>query len=128
MTLIDKEEVLTKFADYVGGGMSMNDYEALEDIVQKTQPVNLFLMFRDLCRKYEDIGLKIYIEFTEFGMILRGFWKRDYSTVNFDRSYSYELFEHVLILNNFDLNFFVDRFKDEFERALHDHEEGICQQ
>lgn len=33
MRLIDKDSVLDKFAAYVGAGMSMNDYDALEDIV-----------------------------------------------------------------------------------------------
>lgn len=37
--LISREETLTAFADYVGGGMSMNDYEALSDIVAKMPPV-----------------------------------------------------------------------------------------
>ena len=38
--LISREETLTAFADYVGSGMSMNDYEALWDIVAKMPPVN----------------------------------------------------------------------------------------
>ena len=37
--LISREETLTAFADYVGSGMSMNDYEALWDIVAKMPPV-----------------------------------------------------------------------------------------
>ena len=37
--LISREETLTAFADYVGGGMSMNDYEALSDIVANMPPV-----------------------------------------------------------------------------------------
>ena len=37
--LISREETLTVFADYVGGGMSMNDYEALSDIVANMPPV-----------------------------------------------------------------------------------------
>lgn len=37
--LISREETLTAFADYVGGGMSMNDYEALSNIVEKMPPV-----------------------------------------------------------------------------------------
>ena len=38
--LISREETLTAFADYVGSGMSMDDYDALWDIVAKMPPVN----------------------------------------------------------------------------------------
>lgn len=38
--LISREETLTAFADYVGSGMSMNDFDALWDIVAKLPPVN----------------------------------------------------------------------------------------
>lgn len=38
--LISREETLTAFADYVGSGMSMNDYDALWDIVTKIPSVN----------------------------------------------------------------------------------------
>ena len=37
--LINREDTLTAFADYVGSGMSMNDYEALWDIVEKMPSV-----------------------------------------------------------------------------------------
>jgi len=37
---ISREETLTAFADYVGSGMSMDDYDALWNIVAKTPPVN----------------------------------------------------------------------------------------
>lgn len=38
--LISREETLNAFADYVGSGMSMNDYDALWDIVAKIPSVN----------------------------------------------------------------------------------------
>lgn len=38
--LISREETLTAFADYVGSGMSMDDYDALWNIVEKMPPVN----------------------------------------------------------------------------------------
>jgi hypothetical protein len=38
--LISREETLTAFADYVGSGMSMDDYDALWNIVVKMPPVN----------------------------------------------------------------------------------------
>lgn len=38
--LISREETLTAFADYVGSGMSMDDYDALWDIVAKMPAVN----------------------------------------------------------------------------------------
>ena len=38
--LISREETLTAFADYVGSGMSMNDFDALWDIVVKMPAVN----------------------------------------------------------------------------------------
>ena len=38
--LISREEALTAFADYVGSGMSMNDFDALWDIVAKMPAVN----------------------------------------------------------------------------------------
>ena len=31
---ISREDTLTRFCDYVAGGMSMNDYDALYDIVE----------------------------------------------------------------------------------------------
>lgn len=37
--LINRDETLTAFADYVGSGMSMNDFDALWDIVVKMPPV-----------------------------------------------------------------------------------------
>ena len=37
---ISREKTLTAFADYVGSGMSMNDYDALWNIVAKMPPVN----------------------------------------------------------------------------------------
>lgn len=37
---ISREKTLTAFADYVGSGMSMNDYDALWDIVAKMPSVN----------------------------------------------------------------------------------------
>jgi len=37
--LISREETLTAFADYVGSGMSMNDYDALWNIVTKMPSV-----------------------------------------------------------------------------------------
>lgn len=37
--LISRKDTLTAFADYVGGGMSMNDYDALWDIVTKMPSV-----------------------------------------------------------------------------------------
>ena len=37
--LISKEEILKAFSDYVGSGMSMNDFDALWDIVAKMPPV-----------------------------------------------------------------------------------------
>lgn len=36
--LISREETLTAFADYIGSGMSMNDYDALYNIVEKMPP------------------------------------------------------------------------------------------
>ena len=38
--LISREETLTAFADYVGSGMSMNDFDALWDIVAKIPAAN----------------------------------------------------------------------------------------
>ena len=37
--LINREDTLTAFADYVGSGMSMNDYDALWNIVTKMPSV-----------------------------------------------------------------------------------------
>lgn len=37
--LISKDEILKAFSDYVAGGMSMNDFDALWDIVAKMPPV-----------------------------------------------------------------------------------------
>ena len=37
--LISREEILKAFSDYVGSGMSMNDFDALWDIIEKMPPV-----------------------------------------------------------------------------------------
>lgn len=79
--------------------------------------INIYSMFHKLSTKYENIGLKIYIEFTEFGMILRGYWKQDASDINFVRSYSYEMFKHELD-DLCRLEDIVDKFKNEFESKL----------
>jgi hypothetical protein len=36
---ISRDATLTAFSDYVGGGMSMNDFDAMWDIVVKMPPV-----------------------------------------------------------------------------------------
>lgn len=41
--LISREDTLTAFADYVGSGMSMNDFDALWDIVVKMPPKSVNL-------------------------------------------------------------------------------------
>jgi len=41
--LISREETLTAFSDYVAGGMSMDDFKALWDIVAKMSPANLWI-------------------------------------------------------------------------------------
>lgn len=46
--LISREETLTAFADYVGSGMSMDDYDALWNIVTKMPSVNP----QEPCDKY----------------------------------------------------------------------------
>ena len=50
--LISREDTLTAFADYVGSGMSMNDYDALWDIVVKMPPKDRSVQdFVDKCRE-----------------------------------------------------------------------------
>ena len=50
--LISREETLTAFADYVGSGMSMNDFDALYDIVLKMPPKDRSVQdFVDKCRE-----------------------------------------------------------------------------
>lgn len=52
--LISREETLTAFADYVGSGMSMDDYDALWNIVAKMPPANhqeTVTEFADRCRE-----------------------------------------------------------------------------
>jgi hypothetical protein len=50
--LISREDTLTAFADYVGSGMSMNDYDALYDIVAKMPPKDRSVQdFVDKCRE-----------------------------------------------------------------------------
>ena len=58
--LISREETLTAFADYVGSGMSMNDYDALWNIVSKIPPVTKWVpivsreMTEDEAKNYFD--------------------------------------------------------------------------
>lgn len=50
--LISREDTLTAFADYVGSGMSMDDYDALYDIVLKMPPKDRSVQdFVDKCRE-----------------------------------------------------------------------------
>ena len=50
--LISREDTLTAFADYVGSGMSMDDYDALWDIVVKMPPKDRSVQdFVDKCRE-----------------------------------------------------------------------------
>ena len=50
--LISREDTLTAFADYVGSGMSMNDYDALWDIVAKMPSKDRSVQdFVDKCRE-----------------------------------------------------------------------------
>ena len=50
--LISREDTLTAFADYVGSGMSMDDYDALWDIVAKMPSKDRSVQdFVDKCRE-----------------------------------------------------------------------------
>ena len=58
--LISREETLTAFADYVGSGMSMNDYDALWDIVANMPSVNPQASKEDIHREREQAYMKGY--------------------------------------------------------------------
>jgi hypothetical protein len=68
-----------------------------------------------LCKKYEDIGLHISIEFDRFGILIRGYWDRGgiARTICFNKRYSEYLFKESNI--ELDIESMIDDFKKEIE-------------
>jgi len=54
---ISRDATLTAFSDYVGGGMSMNDFDAMWDIVVKMPPVEPKPKTSEDCISRKDIDL-----------------------------------------------------------------------
>lgn len=69
--------------------------------------------------KYLGIGLTISVEFTRWGMILRGCWDRTLATCEIDhynREYSYAMLDNLS--DEVDINWLVDEFKHEYSTHL----------
>ena len=54
---ISREKTLDKFCDYVLGGMSMNDFDALYEIVEKMPPKTPTEWRCDDCKHYGELSL-----------------------------------------------------------------------
>ena len=78
------------------------------------------LKLKDLCSKYEHLGLNISIEFNRYGIVLHGYWStiRNYwdneifvhdDLISFNKIYEYDL------LKSYDLEGILELFKEEFE-------------
>ena len=60
--LISREETLTAFSDYVGSGMSMNDFDALWDIVVKMPPANPWIPVSERLPEGREWYLAVFME------------------------------------------------------------------
>lgn len=77
----------------------------------------------DLCNKYKDEGFRFHIEFTEFGMIIRGYFCKSSNIDNmkcFNREYSKYFIEQISA--GIDIEIILDQFKNEFEHKLKEEE------
>ena len=72
-----------------------------------------------LINKYKNRGLTINIEFTRWGLILRGCWDLSYShyeILHFNREYSWIILENMS--EEIGLEYLIDEFKKEFEENI----------
>ena len=82
------------------------------------------LKLKELCSKYEHLGLNISIEFNRYGIVLHGYWSTVRSYWDNDFSYSVimpddlisfnKIYEYDL-LKSYDLEGLLELFKEEFE-------------
>lgn len=81
--------------------------------------IDMILEIRELCSKYENDGLSIYIEFNGYGMIIRGYWDRYdglNNSVNFNRIYEYSMLKKLM--DGIDIGVLVEEFKEEFDGEI----------
>jgi len=78
-----------------------------------------FKQISSLVNKYKNRGLTIDIEFTRWGLILRGIWDLSlshYEIIRFNREYGWRLLEEMP--EEIDLEYLIDEFKKEFENKI----------
>ena len=80
--------------------------------------VEVFLKLQELSKKYESIGIMLDIEFNRYGMVFRGYWLRKgvNEVIRYNRIHKYDLIKGLP--NDIDVEFLVDKFKEEFENKL----------
>lgn len=78
------------------------------------------LKLKDLCSKYDYLGLNVSFEFKRYGVVLHGYWSTirnycDYNVfvqddlISFNKIYDYDL------LKTYELEGLLKLFKEEFE-------------
>lgn len=78
-----------------------------------------FKQMDSLVNKYKNQGLTIEFEFIRWGLILKGYWDLSlcgYDIRHFNREYSWRLLEEMP--EGIGLEYLIDEFKKEFEKAL----------
>lgn len=82
---------------------------------------DVVLKLKSLVNKYEDEGLSIDIEFTNIGIIFRGYWANSSITncghpLRYNRRFSYEMFN--ALSDAFDMECLIVQFRDDFESEI----------
>ena len=74
---------------------------------------------RKLGTKYADIGLTVNVEISQWGVTFHGYWDESlnkYDVKGFNRLYDYAMLDQMP--EDWDLEYLIDEFKDEFEAKL----------
>lgn len=82
---------------------------------------NAYLELIKMCSKYKDIGLMIGIDFSRFGMTIKGQWDLPLSLCESFRKthlFDYDFIESVS--NRVGIEYLIDEFKEEFKRNIED--------
>ena len=75
-----------------------------------------FKQMLSLVNKYMNRGLTIDIEFSRYGLTLKGVWDLSlsrYEIIHFNREYSWRFLEELS--EEIDLEYLIDEFKEEFK-------------
>ncbi len=80
---------------------------------------NVYLELRKMCRKYNNIGLMIGIDFSRFEMTIKGQW--DLSLSRYEIFHKTESFDYESIENYSDdigIENLIDNFKEKFKEEI----------